>query len=290
MQENTLLQAENLFFSYEPGKPNDSRPAVAQDKGKGKEKEKSKEKEQKNEKTKEKNPENEKEKERAYILKGLTFSLQKGERVGLVGANGAGKSTLLRLLVGLHLPYEGSLTIKGLPLEKKNLPAIRKSIGYVFQDSDSQLFMNRVEEDVSFGPRNYGYCEEEVKQRTEKALEAVGITHLRDKSIYKLSGGEKKLASIAGILSLSPDLLLLDEPSAALDPRNRRQLIGILNVLPAAKLIASHDLDFILDTCERTILIGEGRILADGESKDILTREDLLLPNGLELPLSLTRK
>ena len=262
MQENTLLQAENLFFSYEPGKPDDGK--APEDK----------------EKINKKN----------FILQGLTFSLSEGETVGLVGANGAGKSTLLRLLVGLHLSYQGSLTIKGLPLEKKNLPSIRKSIGYVFQDSESQLFMNRVEEDVSFGPRNYGYPEDEVKKRTEKALEAVGITHLREKSIYKLSGGEKKLASIATILSLSPELLLLDEPSAALDPRNRRQLIKILNGLPAAKLIASHDLDFILDTCERTILLGEGRIIADGKSYDILTQEDLLLEHGLELPLSLSRK
>lgn len=223
-------------------------------------------------------------------LKGLTFSLREGERVGLVGANGAGKSTLLRLLVGLFLSYEGEILVKGRPLVKENLAKLRQAMGYVFQDSDSQLFMNRVEEDVSFGPRNYGYSEEEVQSRTEGALAAVHIEHLKNKSIYRLSGGEKKLASIAGILALSPSLLLLDEPSAALDPRNRRNLIHILNELPAAKLIASHDLDFILDTCERTLLLSGGTLLADGPTREILTDEALLTAHGLELPLSYGRR
>ncbi len=228
--------------------------------------------------------------EKAPILKDLTFSISYGERVGLIGANGAGKSTLLRLLVGLTLNFQGAVSVEGLALVRENLEKIRSRIGYVFQDSDSQLFMTTVAQDVAFGPRNYGYAEEEVQERTRTALAAVHIPHLANQSVYKLSGGEKKLASIAGILALSPDLLLLDEPSAALDPKNRRQLIRILHELPGAHLIASHDLDFIADTCQRTILLGEGRIIADGPTWELLTDEELLAYHSLELPLSLQRR
>ncbi len=228
--------------------------------------------------------------EKDPILKDLSFDLQGGESVGLVGANGAGKSTLLRLLVGLEPRLTGEVLVQGLFVRRENLERIRALIGYVFQDSESQLFMTTVAQDVAFGPRNYGASEEEVRKRTREALEAVHIPHLADKSVYKLSGGEKKLASIATILSMSPRLLLLDEPSAALDPRNRRHLIEVLNALPEAKLIASHDLDFILDTCQRVILLSEGEIVADGPQTEILTNEELLTSHSLELPLSMQRR
>lgn len=224
------------------------------------------------------------------VLREINLHVSQGESVGIVGANGVGKSTLLKLLVGLQLSYEGSIRIEEIPVEKQTLPLVRQKTGYVFQDSDSQLFMANVYEDVAFAPRNYGLPPDEVERRVEHALEQTGIGHLRDKPIYQLSGGEKKLAAIATVLSMTPDILLMDEPSAALDPKNRRNLMGILNGFSHVKLIASHDLDFILDTCERTILMSDGRIAADGRSEVLLRDRELLEHYGLELPLSMWRR
>lgn len=167
---------------------------------------------------------------------------------------------------------------------KKNLSAIRKNIGYVFQDADSQLFMSNVYEDLAFAPRNYGLSESEVEERVQKALEMVHIEHLKDKQVYKMSGGEKKLVSIATILTMMPDVILMDEPSVALDPKNRRNLIHILNGFRQLKIIASHDLDMILDTCSRVILMSDGKIIRDGDVKEILFDKELLEAHGLELP------
>ena len=222
------------------------------------------------------------------VLTGLTLHAGEEESIGLIGANGAGKSTLLKILVGLVLGYTGSVRVMEIPVQKETLPQVREKIGYVFQDSDSQLFMTTVEEDVAFAPRNYGLPEEEVQRRVDRALDMTGIGGLRSKAVYKLSGGEKKLASIATILSMTPDIILMDEPSAALDPRNRRNLIRIINQFDHLKIIASHDLDFIWDTCSRVILIGGGRIVKDGPAEEILRDRALLEENGLELPLSLT--
>ena len=201
------------------------------------------------------------------VLENINFQLKKGESVGLVGANGVGKSTLLRILVGLNTGFQGDVMVNNIPLEKKNLKTIRKNVGYVFQDADSQLFMSTVFDDVAFAPRNYGMSEAEVNEKTMEALKVVHIEQLKDKQIYKLSGGEKKLASIATILSTEPDVILMDEPSVALDPKNRRNLINILNRLNQAKIIASHDLNMIMDTCERTILLSDGKIIKDGNTK-----------------------
>jgi cobalt/nickel transport system ATP-binding protein len=223
------------------------------------------------------------------ILKDIDFSVEHGESIGLIGANGVGKSTLLKLLVGIQLGYAGTLSIQDVVLKKENLVSIREKIGYVFQDSDSQLFMTTVYEDVSFAPRNYGLSKAEVEKRSMEALEKVHIQDLKDQPIYRLSGGQKKMVSIGTILSMRPDIILLDEPSAALDPGNRRNLIHILNELQVTKVIASHDLDFIYDTCERTILLQNGNIVADGNTKEILTNKELLEQNGLELPLSFSR-
>ena len=150
--------------------------------------------------------------------------------------------------------------------------------------------MTTVAQDVAFAPKNYGFDEAEVARRVDRALEMVHITHLKDKAIYKLSGGEKKLASIATILSMTPDIILMDEPTVALDPGNRRNLIRVVNEFSHLKIIASHDLDFIWDTCRRTILMAGGRIIKDAPTEEILRDEDLLLANGLELPLSLSRR
>ena len=217
------------------------------------------------------------------ILQDITFTAHENDSIGLIGANGVGKSTLLKLLVGLNPDYEGSNRVEEM------LPKVREKIGYVFQDSDSQLFMSTVFADVAFAPRNYGLLETEVEQRVSHALEQIHIGHLRDKQIYKLSGGEKKMASIATILAMTPDIILMDEPSIALDPKNRRTLIHILNDFEHLKIIASHDLDMILETCNRVILMAGGRIVCDGDTKEILTNKELLEANGLELPFCLQK-
>lgn len=221
------------------------------------------------------------------ILSQISLHASGADSIGIIGANGVGKSTFLKLLVGLYLDFEGTIRIEDTIVQKSTLPLIRSKIGYVFQDSDSQLFMTTAYDDIAFAPRNYGLSESEVQSRVEQALRLTGIEHLRDKQIYKMSGGEKKLVSIATILSMTPDIILMDEPSIALDPRNRRNLIRILNSFEHLKIIASHDLDLILDTCERTILMSNGRIICDGPTKEILTDKELLEANGLELPFCL---
>ncbi|MBR1670718.1 MAG: ABC transporter ATP-binding protein [Butyrivibrio sp.] len=223
------------------------------------------------------------------VLSGIDLSARDGESIGIIGSNGIGKSTLMKLLVGLYLNYEGVLEVAGHPVSKKNLSHIREHVGYVFQDSDSQLFLSTVEEDVAFGPQNYGLSDEEVKRRVDEALKKVHIEPLRKKQNYKLSGGEKKLASIATILSMEPDIIIMDEPSIALDPRNRRNLITVLNDIKTLKLITSHDLDFVYDTCNRVVLLDEGRIIADGRPEEILRDRKLLESHGLELPLGFSR-
>lgn len=224
------------------------------------------------------------------VLSDICLSVGHGESVGLIGANGVGKSTFLKLLVGLLTGYEGEMRVQGQIVNKKNLQDIRKKAGYVFQDSDSQLFMSTVYEDVAFGPRNHGCPEKEVEQKVMDALRKVKIEKLKDRQIYRMSGGEKKLASIATILSMEPEVILLDEPSVALDPRNRRNLIQILNGMTETMLIASHDLDMILDTCEKTILLADGKIVRQGNTEEVLRDKELLEMYGLELPLCMNGK
>lgn len=220
------------------------------------------------------------------VLDDIGFHINEDESVGIIGANGVGKSTLLKLMVGLLPGYNGTLLIHGIEVKKENLSEIRRRVGYVFQDSDSQLFMNTVYEDVAFAPRNYGMSEDEVRRCTMDALRKTQIEDLADRHIYRLSGGQKKLAAIATVLSMGAEILLMDEPSAALDPRNRKQLIKILKELPGIKIIASHDLDFIYDTCERTLLLADGKIVRDERTRELLKQKDVLEAHGLELPLS----
>lgn len=223
------------------------------------------------------------------ILSNINLSVKEGESIAIVGANGVGKSTLLRLLVGLETGYKGSIKVVEKEVVKKNLPEIRKKIGYVFQDAEAQLFMPSVYDDVAFAPRNYNYCEDEVRIRVEDTLKKIGVFHLKDRATYKLSGGEKKLVSIASILSTEPEIILMDEPSIALDPKNRRNLIHILNGLPQCKVIATHDLDMALDICDRTIILKDGKIEKDGKTEELLCDKVLLEECCLELPLSLSR-
>ena len=221
------------------------------------------------------------------LLQDISLEIQKGERVGIIGQNGAGKSTLLKLLVGLEMAFCGDIFIDKIRLNRENLNAIRQKIGYVFQDSNHQLFMPNVYEDVAFAPRNFGLPN--IEERVNHALEQVRILHLKHKQTHHLSGGEKKLVCIATILSTSAEILLLDEPSSALDLKNRRNLIHILNQLPQTKLIVSHDLDFILETCQRVLILDNGKIVADGSCEDILSDKRLLETYSLELPLSFGR-
>lgn len=220
-------------------------------------------------------------------LNGINIEIHHGESVAIIGANGAGKSTLLLSLVGILFPQKGEIKIGEMPVTKKTLNLIRQKIGFTFQNSDEQLFNSTVYDDVAFGPRNYNLPEDEVKKRVEKALEIVGVSHLKDRPPYKLSGGEKRSVSIASVLSMDPDILLLDEPSSALDPKARRKLINLLNQFKHTKIVTSHDLDMVLDVCERTIVIGNGQVIADGNTLEILNDGELLDKWGLEKPFVL---
>lgn len=228
--------------------------------------------------------------QRKEVLHNLHFQVGSGEPVGLIGANGVGKSTLLKLLCGLLDIQQGKIVLEGLDVCKRNLKEIRRKVGYVFQDSDSQLFMSTVYEDVAFAPRNYGMKPAEVDKTVMQALAQVGMTERKDRQVYRLSGGEKKLASIATVLAMPVSLMLMDEPTVGLDPKNRRNLIRIVNGLGCAKLIASHDLDFILDTCSQVVLLTNEGSAITGDVKEILYNQDLLESNGLELPLSLSNR
>ena len=222
------------------------------------------------------------------VIDNLNFSIRKGETVGLIGANGAGKSTIMKLMLGL-LQGEGQILVDGLPVEKKNLPVIRQKIGFVLQDSDNQMFMPTVYEDMIFGPLNYGLSKEEAETRVDRVLRDLNLEELKHRHNHKLSGGEKRMAAIATILAMEPEMVVMDEPSTALDPCNRRTVINTINRLPQTKLIASHDLDMILDTCQRVILLSHGRIAADGDTDTILRDKELLEANRMELPFCLQR-
>ena len=222
----------------------------------------------------------------APVVENLSFSIQKGENVGLIGANGAGKSTIMKLMLGL-ISGSGEIKVDGLPMNKENLGEIRKKIGFVLQDSDNQMFMPTVYEDMIFGPRNYGLSKEETDRRVDAVLAQLGLQDLKHRHNHKISGGEKRMAAIATILAMEPEMIRMDEPSTALDPVNRRTVINTINRLSQTKLIASHDLDMILDTCQRVILLSHGTIIADGDAETILRDKVLLENNRMELPFCL---
>ena len=220
------------------------------------------------------------------VIDNLSFHIRKGETVGLIGANGAGKSTIMKLMLGL-LPAQGEILVEGMPVTKQNLSVIRQKIGFVLQDSDNQMFMPTVYEDMIFGPRNYGLTREEADARVDRVLKELGLESLKYRHNHKISGGEKRMAAIATILAMEPEMIVMDEPSTALDPVNRRRVISTINSRKETKLIASHDLDMILDTCQRVILLNHGRIVADGEAETVLRDRALLEANRMELPFCL---
>ena len=217
-------------------------------------------------------------------LRGVSFRILHGEAVALVGANGAGKSTLLLHLNGCLVPKEGTVRVGDFPLNRKTLPHVRRAVGMVFQDPDDQLFMPTVYDDVAFGPLNMGLPTEEADARVEEALAVVGASHLKHRPPYRLSGGEKRLVAIASVLSMSPDILVMDEPGSNLDPRARRKLIGLLRSFQHMRIVATHDLDLAVEVCSRTLVLKEGRIAADGPTVDVLSNEELLASCGLEVP------
>ena len=222
------------------------------------------------------------------VIRDLSFRLEDGESVGLIGANGAGKSTVMKLLLGL-VQGEGEITVDGIRLEKKTLAEIRRKIGFVLQNSDNQMFMPTVYDDMMFAPMNYGMTREEAEKKVDEVLARLELGALRNRYNHKLSGGEKKMAAIAAVLAMEPETVLMDEPTSGLDPYNRRLIIRTVRGMKETKLIASHDLDMILDCCSRVILLSEGRIAADGRAEDVLRDRALLEANHLELPLSLSR-
>lgn len=220
-------------------------------------------------------------------LAGVSFRIVHGESVAVVGANGAGKSTLLMHLNGVLTPARGTVRIGDVPVTRKTVRDIRKTVGMVFQDPDDQLFMPTVYEDVAFGPMNLGLPPEDVDARVQAALTQVGALSLADRPPYRLSGGEKRAVAIATVLSMLPDILVMDEPSSSLDPRARRRVIELLRSFSHTKIIATHDLDLALDVCERTIVMSGGTIIADGLTLEIFRDEALLQQGGLEAPLSM---
>ena len=216
-------------------------------------------------------------------LRGVSFQMCEGDKAALVGPNGAGKSTLMLHLNGI-LNGQGEISVGGKQLTRDNLPAIRAMVGLVFQNPDDQLFSPTVFEDVAFGPLHMGLPMKEVEARVTSALDAVRMSGFRDRLSHHLSVGEKKRIAIATVLSMEPQILVLDEPSAGLDPRARRTLINLLRELPITMLVSTHDMKLVQELFPRTIVMDEGQIVADGMTRDILENEELLTAHGLEKP------
>ncbi|NTU68097.1 MAG: ATP-binding cassette domain-containing protein [Chlorobiaceae bacterium] len=220
-------------------------------------------------------------------LDGIGFHIMEGGSVGIVGSNGAGKSTLVNHLNGWFKPQEGSVVVNGITSGRTNEEKIRKLVGLVFQNADDQLFTARVWDDVMFGPRNLGMDEQESCEEAGRLLRDFGLWELRDKPPAHLSQGQKHFAALAAVLIMKPSVLVMDEPTADLDPRNRRKLIGLVNRLPVTRVTVSHDLDFIWETCTTVVVMNAGRAVASGPAHELLSDRELLERNGLELPLRL---
>jgi cobalt transport protein ATP-binding subunit len=217
-------------------------------------------------------------------LFGVDLTVERGERVALLGPNGAGKTTLVLHLNGILRAGRGRVSVAGLPVGKPTLREIRRRVGVVFQDPDDQLFMPTVAEDVAFGPRNLGLPEAEVALRVAAALEQVGMTEFADRPPHHLSFGQRRRVAVATVLSMDPEILVLDEPSSNLDPAGRRELAEVLQALPVTLLMVTHDLPYALQLCPRSVVLDGGAVVADGPTRDLLTDADLLAQHRLELP------
>ncbi len=217
-------------------------------------------------------------------LNGVSFTIHHGESVAIVGGNGAGKSTLLLHLNGVLTPTSGHVRIGDFPITRENLAAVRHTVGMIFQEADDQLFMPTVFDDVAFGLSHQGLATADLETRVMRALETVGATHLRDRPPYRLSGGEKRAVAIAGVLVMQPSILVMDEPSSGLDPAARRRLIKLLAGFDHTKIVATHDLDLVLELCSRVLVMHRGVIEADGTPEDIFSHTELLERCQLEPP------
>ena len=216
-------------------------------------------------------------------LSGITLSVEYGQRVALIGPNGAGKSTLLLAMAGF-VKGTGEVLIEGLRVNKKNIRNIRTSLGCCLENPDDQLFMPTLFDDVAFGPLNMGLEAEQVKMRVADTLQTVGLTEMADKAPHHLSAGQKRAAAIATILSMSPQIITLDEPDGSLDPRNRSNLIKLLAGLPQTLIIATCNMNFAAALADRAVLLDEGRLIADGDAKEIMSDSKLMTGHGLEVP------
>lgn len=221
-------------------------------------------------------------------LSGVDLAIQEGERVAVLGPNGAGKTTFALHLNGI-LRGSGEVAVDGLTLDDDSLVEVRRRVGLVFQDANDQLFMPTVGEDVAFGPANLGLEGAELAKRVDDALAKVDASDLRSRVPHHLSGGEKRSASIATVLAMEPHLLVLDEPTSGLDPAGRRELVDMLETLDITLLVITHDLPFALELCDRAVILDDGRVVADGDTPDILGDEDLLARHRLEMPYGFTR-
>ena len=209
-------------------------------------------------------------------LKDINIKIDDNETIGIVGANGAGESTLIKTIVGIFLTDQGEIIVDGEKVTKKTLNSIRKKVGVVFQNPDDQLFMNKVYDDIAFGPRNYKLTEEKVKEKVERVMKELNIENLKDRSPNNLSGGEKRKVAIATVLSMEPSIILFDEPTSFLDPKGKRILIETLKGINTTKIIATHDLDMVKDNCKRVIVLKEGQVVADGKPKEILNNIEFM--------------
>ena len=209
-------------------------------------------------------------------LKDINIKIDNNETIAIVGANGAGKSTLIKTIVGIFLTTQGDIIVDGEKVTKKTLSSIRKKVGVVFQNPDDQLFMNKVYDDIAFGPRNYNFTEEEVKEKVERVMKNLDIEKLSERSPNNLSGGEKRKVAIATVLSIEPSIILFDEPTSFLDAKGKRMLIETLKNINTTKIIATHDLDMVKDICERVIVLKEGKIMADGNPKEVFSDIDFM--------------
>ena len=203
-------------------------------------------------------------------LKNISFTIEHGEKVAIIGNNGAGKSTLLQHMNGLLLPSKGEITLGDIKICKQTLPLVRQSVGMIFQNADDQLFMPTVYDDVAFGPQNMKLPPDDVEYLVKTALESVNAFHLKDRASHQLSGGQKRIVAIATVLSMQPNILVMDEPSANLDLKSRKNLINIIKSFTHSCIIATHDLELALELCERAILLENGIISGDSTTKNII--------------------